>query len=55
MTQYLFISTMKSILYKILGVTFYYKNYLKKAFVVIFNHTENHNSTAFEFFYKFWT
>ena len=31
---------------------FYYKNYNKKALVLTFTHSKNHNSTAFEFFYK---
>ncbi len=31
---------------------FYFKNYKKKALVLTFTHSKNHNGTAFEIFYK---
>ncbi len=37
---------------KLLKTTFFSKNYFKKALVLTFSHSLNHNNTAYEFFYK---
>tara|TARA_Y100000768_G_scaffold80297_1_gene57129 strand:+ start:145 stop:1329 length:1185 start_codon:yes stop_codon:yes gene_type:complete len=37
---------------KLYKTPFYKKDYHKKALIVNFTHSKNHNSTAFEFFYK---
>ncbi len=37
---------------KVLKTPFYYKDYKKKALVIVFNHSKDHFGTAFEFFYN---
>ncbi len=42
----------KSSVKKFFKTPYYFKNYKKNALVITITHTKNHNSTAYEFFYK---